>query len=95
MKDSVTRIRRSCQGGPAMAWSAKGGTWLERFWVRSEPEPNSGCWLWTGNINPITGYGHLVFYPRGKSRPAFGLAHRVAYEIACELAAHAVAIAVL
>lgn len=40
-----------------------------------EPEPNSGCWLWTGACN-WNGYG---FYKRaGKTSPA----HRVAFAIA-------------
>ena len=39
------------------------GTWkrpslAERFATRFIPEPNSGCWLWLGKINPY-GYGVL------------------------------------
>lgn len=43
-----------------------------RFWDKVQPEPNSGCWLWTACLSE--GYG------------AFGLgkvvkrAHRIAYE---------------
>lgn len=39
----------------------------ERFWSKVVPEPNSGCWLWTGSTNG-RGYGELRFHqgPRGK-----------------------------
>jgi hypothetical protein len=46
------------------------GTRLERF---SFPEPNSGCWLWTGNALP-SGYG-TVWADRTNR-----LAHRVSYK---------------
>lgn len=44
-------------------------TRIERL---SVPEPNTGCWLWTGTLN--NGYG-MVGAPDGKKR----LAHRVSY----------------
>ena len=31
---------------------------LERFMARVTPEPNTGCWLWTGNCDAF-GYGRL------------------------------------
>lgn len=31
---------------------------LERLLSRVEPEPNSGCWLWTGAHDGRLGYGH-------------------------------------
>lgn len=31
---------------------------LDRFFDNCIPEPNSGCWLWTGHI-PKTGYGQF------------------------------------
>jgi HNH endonuclease len=37
---------------PAPQW----GTPEERFWERVEPEPMSGCWLWTG-VLAGRGYG--------------------------------------
>jgi hypothetical protein len=43
---------------------------LEKF---SVPEPNSGCWLWTGYTLPA---GHGQVSRGGRMR----LAHRVAYE---------------
>lgn len=49
---------------------------LPRFFMRHvEPEPNSGCWLWTGYRNQ-GGYG--VTSLDGQAR----LAHRVSYEVA-------------
>lgn len=46
---------------------------IDRFWDKVSPEPNSGCWIWTGFVN-AGGYGHFSegydnFY-----------AHRWAYE---------------
>lgn len=29
-----------------------------RFWDKVSPEPNSGCWLWTGSVAP-GGYGQF------------------------------------
>jgi len=46
--------------------------WLMRWTI---PEPNSGCWLWTGTLNP-GGYGCVGF--QGKTKGA----HRVAYMLA-------------
>ena len=43
---------------------------LERHYT---PEPNSGCWLWTGSTR---GAGYADFRVGGKNR----LAHRVSYE---------------
>ena len=45
---------------------------LDRFFARISPEPNSGCWLWTGALDQ--GYG--VFDAKGHSRRA----HRAVYE---------------
>jgi hypothetical protein len=36
---------------------------IERFEQRYIPEPNSGCWLWLGGVNPSNGYGR--FYTNG------------------------------
>lgn len=38
-----------------------------------QPEPNTGCWLWTGYVQPPGGYGKVRI--EGHSR----LAHRVAW----------------
>lgn len=45
----------------------------DRLFELSTPEPNSGCWLWSGRANR-RGYG--VLYVRGKNL----FAHRVSYE---------------
>jgi hypothetical protein len=45
----------------------------ERFMARVSPEPNTGCWLWTGGVQR-RGYG-AVAVSHGDVRPA----HRVAY----------------
>lgn len=46
----------------------------ERFEHLFIPEPNTGCWLWTGCLNP-KGYGN--FHYHGKTR----LSHGAAYEM--------------
>jgi hypothetical protein len=48
-------------------------TSLERFNGKYLPEPNSGCWLWTGAIS--SGYGQ--FWLNGKQV----LAHRASYAL--------------
>lgn len=50
-----------------------------RFWSKCTPEPNSGCWLWTGaGSQGDTGYGRFMVGGRdGRLR----LAHRYAYEV--------------
>jgi len=49
------------------------GPVLERCERQIEPEPNSGCWLWTGIKNNM-GYGYASVGHSGKV-----LAHRVMY----------------
>ena len=56
------------------------GTYLpvplaERIIANCLPEPNSGCWLWTANVNKRTGYGQV-----GVGHHATALAHRASYE---------------
>lgn len=48
---------------------------IERF---VSPEPNSGCWLWTGAENGA-GYGQMYTGWDGERRSR-GYAHRLAYE---------------
>lgn len=45
---------------------------VERFAAKYTPEPNSGCWLWTGATLP-DGYGH--FYYEGRVQ----MAHRASF----------------
>ena len=49
---------------------------MHRFEDRYMPEPNSGCWLWTGATDTF-GYGRLRY---GK---IFLLTHRLSYRIHC------------
>jgi hypothetical protein len=46
-----------------------------KFWRDVCPEPNTGCWIWTGYISAWTGYGE--FRMRNKSV----LAHRASWQI--------------
>lgn len=45
----------------------------DRFWRKVSPEPNSGCWLWTGYCDPA-GYGRVGVFGRASER-----VHRVTY----------------
>jgi len=45
-----------------------------RFWALCVPEPNSGCWLWTGSVNE---HGYARVRPSGAPRAVLG--HRFAY----------------
>jgi hypothetical protein len=48
---------------------------LSFLMARVSPEPNSGCWLWTG---PVTGQGYArTEFPGGRKR----FAYHVAYEL--------------
>lgn len=49
-------------------------TIIERLLRQSVPEPNSGCLLWLGGFNTITGYGYIKI--NRKTR----LVHRASYE---------------
>ncbi len=46
----------------------------DRFDTQYVPEPNTGCWLWTGSLD-AKGYGHIHIMVRGAA-----LAHRVSWE---------------
>lgn len=53
----------------------KHGPIVERFMAMVSPEPNSGCWLWTGSTN-LCGYGQFCVV---RSRPIG--AHRAAMHL--------------
>ena len=57
---------------------ARHGTPRERFNRNYEPDPNSGCWLWTGTIIKGTGYGQIQVGKR-----AIG-AHRFSWMLHCD-----------
>lgn len=48
---------------------------LQRFEAKYQPEPNTGCWLWTGALS--RGYGQI--WDRDSGRGEW--AHRVAYRL--------------
>lgn len=54
------------------------GTPAERFERHYIPEPNSGCWLWTGCCDRV-GYGHFKMGTGCSPSKA----HRVAWELYC------------
>ena len=47
----------------------------ERFWEKVSPEPNTGCWLWTGSTSG--GYGRLMETEERR----LVAAHRFSYEL--------------
>jgi hypothetical protein len=51
---------------------------LDRFMQNVAPEPNSGCWLWTGLVNKH-GYGRAWY------KKKVMLAHRASYELFCDV----------
>lgn len=66
--------------------SKRYGTVEERFWREVAPEPNSGCWLWTGPVDHF-GYGrfrvgakkkrvHRLWYERAHGKVPDGLVLR-------------------
>lgn len=48
---------------------------IEKYVV---PEPNSGCWLWVGQFDKVTGYGKATIAVAYKVRRGY-LAHRAVY----------------
>jgi hypothetical protein len=50
------------------------GSAEHRFMSKVEPEPNSGCWLWTGAMSSGDGYGEFRV-----TEYAVNKAHRAAY----------------
>lgn len=48
----------------------------KRFWKYVIPEPNSGCWLWTGGFFDKDGYGIFCINQKWKER-----AHRLSFRI--------------
>lgn len=53
----------------------------DHIWANAYPEPNSGCWLWTGAISTgrCGGYGVIRFGSR-RTKLTQQRAHRVSYE---------------
>ena len=51
----------------------------ERFWDKVIPEPNSGCWLWTGALSG--GYGRIGVGSRTDGTRKSDLATRVSWRL--------------
>src|SRR3546814_13148756 len=51
-----------------------------RLWSMISPEPNSGCWLWTGYTNG-DGYGGITIGIRSDGSRRFARAHRISFEL--------------
>ena len=56
--------------------AADDAEYLCRLLAKCSPEPNSGCWLWTGSATD-KGYGHMWF--KGK----YVKSHRISYMLHC------------
>lgn len=69
------QIRRFCCPECAYQGRNNNRSTPESFWDRALPEPNSGCWLWTGPVNG-DGYGKVGF------AGAFYRTHRLAFHLA-------------
>lgn len=56
---------------------------IDSGWLSSRyiPEPNSGCWLWLGELNSA-GYGRISQGSNHNGTRVRSLAHRVSYELA-------------
>ena len=58
---------------------------VERHMKRVHPDPNGGCWLWGGAVDPC-GYGRIVVGPREyKAHRVFYIAARGAIPLGTEL----------
>lgn len=57
--EQITRFH-VMRAHPACLKCSTGGyrPYEERFWDKAMPEPNSGCWLWTGKTD-VGGYGMI------------------------------------
>ena len=51
-----------------------------RFLRLIEFEPNTGCWLWAGHVNP-KGYGTAAIKETGSNRWMTRYAHRAMYQL--------------
>jgi len=52
---------------------------VERFMRSVSPEPNTGCWLWTGNTIPA-GYGQFRVGSMANGSRRYVMSHRFCYE---------------
>jgi hypothetical protein len=49
----------------------------DRFMEKVEMVPWSGCWIWTANVDPRTGYGRFFDLENRKADNAHRLAYRM------------------
>lgn len=54
-------------------------TAAERERILARFERSDGCWLWTGSVNTVTGYGAFTYWRDGRVRMVG--AHRAVYEV--------------
>jgi hypothetical protein len=66
------------QGDPAISLNAI--PWEDRFYESWTIDAETGCWLWTGQINHA-GYGRFAM-PRSQPGQRERLAHRMTWEMA-------------
>ena len=52
-----------------------------RFLRNVSPEPNTGCWIWTGSIHTRTGYGQIPSGGAVATASRTLKAHRASYEM--------------
>lgn len=53
----------------------------DAFEARHIPEPNSGCWLWTGFVHPGKGHGYGMLKNKRSGVDKNYLAHRLAWTL--------------
>lgn len=70
--------RRPRPGGACDPWPWRRMSTEERFWRHTEPEPMSGCWLWTGQVFVRRDGPRAIFALGGKLVPAARVAYRLA-----------------
>ena len=74
-RSTVSRwIKSHAKFNDSRRLKAKNASLLSKIESRFIPEPNSGCWIWIGNVKK-NGYGSLTV----KNQNFY--AHRLAYEI--------------
>lgn len=54
---------------------------LTRFMAHVSPEPNTGCWIWTGSMHTRTGYGQISSGGAAATVGKTLKAHRASYEL--------------
>jgi hypothetical protein len=53
---------------------------VEHFLMKLEPEPNTGCWLWTGGVDK-DGYGKFQLFILPERKQVHMRAHRFSYAL--------------